>query len=282
MTTTESHILLRDGRLLGYAGYGDPGGKPLLFFHGVPGSRMEHHPDNAIAKALGWCVIVPDRPGYGLSDPEPNRTLLGWADDVQQLMDNLDIRSCALAGFSGGGPFAAACAIAMPERVTRLSLISSLAPLDNPYGTEGMNEQSQAMFGLARSDPEGFAAQIQSLVTDSEALFQIMTAGLPRPDTDLFALPGISAMYRADMAAAAAQGTEGIVRDMLLLSRKWGFEAKDIRCPTSVWQGMADINVPPSMGRYWAENIPGCQSHFLPGEGHFMLFRHWREILEIA
>ena len=34
-------VMLKDGRQLGYAEYGDPEGKPILFFHGFPGSRLE-------------------------------------------------------------------------------------------------------------------------------------------------------------------------------------------------------------------------------------------------
>jgi hypothetical protein len=36
-----NHIILRDGRSLGYGEIGDPGGKPIFYFHGFPGSRLE-------------------------------------------------------------------------------------------------------------------------------------------------------------------------------------------------------------------------------------------------
>ena len=45
---SDRHILLRDGRKLGYAEYGDPQGKPVFLFHGIPGSRMMQHPDASI------------------------------------------------------------------------------------------------------------------------------------------------------------------------------------------------------------------------------------------
>src|SRR3989344_8029758 len=34
-------ISLKDGRILAYAEYGDPKGKPLFFFHGWPSSRFQ-------------------------------------------------------------------------------------------------------------------------------------------------------------------------------------------------------------------------------------------------
>jgi len=271
-------LTLNDGRQLGYGEYGALDGTPLLLFHGAPGSHSEFHPDHSILESLNVRLIVPDRPGYGRSDPDKNRTLLSWADDVLQLMDHLVINSCPVLGFSGGGPYAMACASEMPDRVSRLGLISSLAPFDNPYGMDGMNEQSKALFALALSNPDLFAAQIAELVTDADVLYQIMTSGLPKEDQAVFACDAMSAMYRADMNESLRTGVGGIVSDMLLYPQEWGFNPSAIGCSTLLWQGLSDINVPPSMGEYLSEIIPGCRSSFIPEKGHFLLFTHWEEI----
>src|SRR4051794_2688416 len=80
---------LPDGRVLGYAEYGDPTGCPLFFFHGLPGSRLRRHPDDSIAYKLGVRIIAPERPGYGLSSFQPGRTVLDWPADVVTLADAL-------------------------------------------------------------------------------------------------------------------------------------------------------------------------------------------------
>ncbi|MBV6622586.1 MAG: hypothetical protein KI793_06485 [Rivularia sp. (in: Bacteria)] len=41
-------LLLKDGRQMGYAQFGDLNGKPVMFFHGTPGSRLTRHPDESI------------------------------------------------------------------------------------------------------------------------------------------------------------------------------------------------------------------------------------------
>ncbi len=113
-----SHQLqLRDGRRLGYVDYGDPAGRPVLLFPGVPGSRLQGHPDRSIAGALGVRLIGVDRPGYGLSDDKRGRTLLDWPDDVVTLADHLGLERFALLSISGGGAYAAACAWKIPERL---------------------------------------------------------------------------------------------------------------------------------------------------------------------
>ena len=71
---SDQHITLHDGRQLGFAAYGDPDGTALMLFHGTPGSRYLAQLDKT-----PWIhrhrirLIVPERPGYGLSDPAPGR-----------------------------------------------------------------------------------------------------------------------------------------------------------------------------------------------------------------
>src|SRR5690348_13780754 len=67
-TTTDQRMQLRDGRWLGYLDYGDPNGMPIFCFHGTPGSRLAHLADDDLLKGLHIRLIVPDRPGFGLSD----------------------------------------------------------------------------------------------------------------------------------------------------------------------------------------------------------------------
>ena len=43
-------IPIDDGRVIGFAEYGSKTGKPVLFFHGFPGSRLEIAHYDQIAK----------------------------------------------------------------------------------------------------------------------------------------------------------------------------------------------------------------------------------------
>jgi pimeloyl-ACP methyl ester carboxylesterase len=53
-------ITLPDGRSLGYAQYGDTHGKPLLLFHGTPGSRYFHHPATRMENHFSSFMVLPD------------------------------------------------------------------------------------------------------------------------------------------------------------------------------------------------------------------------------
>ena len=123
-------IRLSDGRRLGYAEYGDPEGWPLMFFHGTPGSRIMARFAGPKARELGVRLIAPDRPGFGRSDFQPHRRLLDWPRDVEELADALNLEKFSVAGVSGGGPYVAACAWKMGERLINAGMVSGLAPED--------------------------------------------------------------------------------------------------------------------------------------------------------
>ena len=84
------------------------------------------------AGARGVRLIALDRPGMGLSDYQPRRTLVDWPDDVGQVAAALGLDRFAVLGISGGGPYAAACAWKLSERLTGAGIVSSLAPSTPP------------------------------------------------------------------------------------------------------------------------------------------------------
>jgi pimeloyl-ACP methyl ester carboxylesterase len=70
-----------------------------------------------------------------------------------------------------------------------------------------------------------------------------------------------------------------ILPEVLMVSQYWGFEIDSIEVFTEVWHGESDRIVSPETARGLAKLIPRCRTHFLPGNGHFLLYHCWREIL---
>lgn len=91
--STSATLTLPDGRKLGYAEYGSPTGKVILYHHGFPGSRLEGAADHDLCTELGLRMICIDRPGIGWSSPHPGSTLLDWPKDVEYLTDHLGLES---------------------------------------------------------------------------------------------------------------------------------------------------------------------------------------------
>jgi pimeloyl-ACP methyl ester carboxylesterase len=121
-------ISLPDGRYLGFAEYGAPAGKTLLYFHGHPGARYEARFLADSACRANMRLIGIDRPGMGLSTYQSGRQLVDWPGDVAALADRLGLERFAVVGFSGGGPYALACAHSIPERLISCGVISGTCP----------------------------------------------------------------------------------------------------------------------------------------------------------
>jgi pimeloyl-ACP methyl ester carboxylesterase len=277
----QGSVRLADGRRLGYAEYGAPAGRPVLYFPGTPSSRLMHPPE-APSLAQSARVIVVERPGYGLSDFQNNRSLLDWPADVGAFADLLGLDCFPVVGVSGGGPYAAVCAAMLPGRVSRAALISAVGSSDLPGAIEEMPRIRQLGTAVGRHAP-GLLAAILWLVANPrrnpEKFFQKMISGNSAVDQAILSRPEIKAMLLANYQEAARSGVRGFAQDSIILSNPWGFRPQDIRIPVSVWHGEADANISISAARWLAGSIPGCQATFLPGEGHWLILEHWGEIL---
>ena len=98
----QGYINLADGRRLSYTEWGHPAGKAVLEFRGLPSSRSGDAIDlDVLARARVRRITV-DRPGLGLSDPQPGRNVLDWPTDVRGLADALGLETFAVLGTSGG------------------------------------------------------------------------------------------------------------------------------------------------------------------------------------
>jgi pimeloyl-ACP methyl ester carboxylesterase len=274
-------IRLRDGRQVGYAEWGDPGGQPLFYFHGWPGSRLEGRLGDQPAKAKGIRLVALDRPGMGLSDHQPRRTLVDWPDDVLQVAATLELDRFAVLGISGGTPYAAACAWKLSDQLTGTGIVSGLAPVEIPGLITGMGQQNRLAFQvvgrvgvLRRLLMAKSAVSVRrhpDRVLESGVAAEVDKAYLDRPDVRTILVESLSEAYRS--------GSRGPAWELALYSRPWGFRLEDVRVPVHLWHGEQDANHPVAMGRYLAGFIPECRAIFYPGEGHLHFVDRLPEML---
>jgi pimeloyl-ACP methyl ester carboxylesterase len=84
--------------------------------------------------------------------------------------------------------------------------------------------------------------------------------------------PEVAEWLYAVMAEGAAKRIEGFRDDNLACVRPWGFDPADIRAPVLLLQGVQDLMVPPTHGRWLAARIPGVEAEISDAEGHITLF----------
>jgi pimeloyl-ACP methyl ester carboxylesterase len=256
--------------VLGFAEYGDPEGLVVLGFHGVPGSRLMFRKSAATAKRLGMRIIAPDRPGFGLSEPQPGRTLADWLDDVSAILKHLAIDTFSLIGISGGAPFATITAAHFGDRVKALALVSPMGPVAEVFlqlpnrqrlfrwGTAGAN----ALFKLAPS-----------------ANYDLFIRTLCPADQEILSNKKVKAGVLEDNHESLTFGGAGARADMVIFSQPWNVDYQCISARTILWQGLDDTIVPINAALALGRMIPGCRVVELVGEGHFWGVREVDEIL---
>jgi pimeloyl-ACP methyl ester carboxylesterase len=276
-------LRLRDRRRLGFAQYGRPDGEPLFYFHGHPGSRLEAQFADAAAAEAGFRVIALDRPGYGLSDFQPGRALTDWPSDVAEAADLLGLTRFSVAGASGGGPYALACAWAMPERVALAAVISGVGPYDVRGITRGMRWQNKVGFRLGSRFPALASVITRSMhrgiTQDPQRTIDAIARAMSPADAEIIRRPEVRDLLIADITEAFRSGSGGAAWDIVVLGRPWGFSLREIAPEVHLWQGEADTLVPPAMGRYQASQIPHSHLTLLPGEGHLLIIDRMPDLI---
>lgn len=272
---------LPDGRHLGWCERGDAHGHAVFAFHGLPGSRLQAHPDDAIAARLGARLIHVDRPGFGLSDGSPGRRLRDWAADVRNLADHLCIKRFAVAGVSGGGPFACACACELGDRITRAAMISSVGPPGTMLRSSSW--VARTGFVLARhapwmlAPPLAMGGRLVSLAP--QRYVAMLIERLPACDREILSRPPVRAVLEQDAVEAFRGGHAGFLRDMVLEAHPWDLDFGKVTCSVSLWHGARDTVVPPAALDALEALLPRAEVHELPEAGHFYVFDIWEQIL---
>jgi pimeloyl-ACP methyl ester carboxylesterase len=280
--TADDHVFrLPDGRALGYAQFGRPDGFVVVNAHGGLVGRFDVAAAAPAAQLTGIRLISPDRPGIGLSDPQPGRTILDWAADIGALLDELGVEKFAAMGWSMGGQYAAALGKALRPRVTRVAIIAGALPLTEPGVFEQLPTMDRVYTRLSQRAP-WLARQCFQTMTfaarRAPALYGWLAAReLGSADGEVIRNEGY-----ATFAATSYEGLhrpEGVVEDYRAWMRPWGFTPEDLDAPVEIWTGTDDGLVDHAWPHELARRIPGATLNVRSG-GHFMAHLHYREIFE--
>jgi pimeloyl-ACP methyl ester carboxylesterase len=266
-----------DGRILAIEEAGDPNGRPVLVHGGTPNSRYLYQPTTIDAAVRGLRLISYDRPGYGGSTPHPGRTVADCAADVRAICAELGIGRLAMWGISGGGPHVLACAALLPDLVTAVASLASVAPLD-AEGLDyfdGMGELNADDIRLFLRDREAARAKLES---DREEILATSAAELSGALRTLLS-PADAAVLKDAVAdylvychhEGLAPGGEGWWEDSVAHGTPWGFELSAVSVPVLLMHGRQDRFVPFGHGQWLAAHIPGVEARLFDHDGHLTL-----------
>jgi pimeloyl-ACP methyl ester carboxylesterase len=267
-----------------YETFGDPAGPPVLLVMGLGAQMISWHDEFCeLLAGRGFHVIRYDNRDSGLStwmdaagpadiagalggDARPAYTLDDMAADAAGLLDGLGIPAAHVVGASMGGFIAQLIAINHPDRV--LTLTSIMSGPAHPESAPPTPEATAVLF-------------VQPPVTREERIAQEMWIRkvLMGPD-DQFDESFERA--RAERAIDRAYHPAGTGRQFLaiLASHPRLRQLRQVRVPTLVIHGAADILVPIENGRMVASAVPGSRLVEIKGMGHDLPRRVWPDLLD--
>jgi len=268
-----------DGRTLAVEESGDPAGRPVLAHMGTPNSRHIYGPHGRDAAERGLRLISYDRPGYGGSSPKPGRSVADCAEDARAICAELGIDRLAMWGISGGGPHVLACAALLPDLVTAVASLASLAPfeadgLDYFAGMGQENVDDTRLYfadeAAARAQTDEFrvgflAASPDDMASAMESFLTPVDAALLDGELDKF--------MTASMKDGLAPGSQGWWDDNCLI-RPWGIDVADIAVDVLLLHGKHDKFVPFGHGEWLAAHIPGVEARLSDEDGHLTLLEY--------
>jgi pimeloyl-ACP methyl ester carboxylesterase len=282
---------LKDGRNLGYAEYGNPEGKPVFYFHGWLGGRLELYTNVIYKKKINCRLIALDRPGIGLSDYKENREILDWADDITELADYLGIDKFHILGMSGGGPYVAACAYKIPDRLLSAGILGGMGPYKDIR--KMLKNPNKALFFMFSKIPFMFKIilypmwnRFQKMEFNEKTGKALARQGmkLPKPDKMIYDDPAFQEFLLSHLKDILQQKSKkGAFLDGKLFTKPWKFKLEEISKDLKfyVWHGELDKNVSVEIGKHYASRIPNCESFFYPEEAHLSLIvNRFEEIIE--
>lgn len=240
------------------------------------------HYDMTFAKEEKLRIITIDRPGHGESDFNPTGTILTVAQDVRELISQLNIPQFSVAGMSAGAPFALGLSAFFPEKIVKSAIISGFAPLTKE-STNFLTKEVKTLLTLAKKTPFLLRIllkiQTKQLSKNPKKAIKNFLKIMSKEDQEILKNPQVMEVIESMFVEAFRKGSSGVAHEISsILVKDWGFQLSEIAVPTHFWQGKKDNNVPYQWAQWMSNECPTSQLTLFEEEGHLIIFNHAKEI----
>lgn len=262
-----------ENKKMSYLEQGHPGGVPVFFFHGFPGSADQALIFNNCIESHNLHILSPDRPGYGDSTAENNFDFDAILASCMALAENAGWNKFHVVGVSGGAPYARMMALTYPDRIASCTTVCGLGLLDSE-NIKHMKSYESAGLRLLRILPSSVSKKlIKEFIKriSAEHAFKKMIAEASEADRSVLNDPKIKVIMEQSFLSAIKQCHLGIHFDLLIYARKLERTLGDIRCPLVLFHATEDRVVPIQMSEFFARKLPHAEFIPVKGEGHFSL-----------
>ncbi|KAA8550432.1 hypothetical protein F0562_002116 [Nyssa sinensis] len=241
-----SRILLPDGRHLAYQEQGVPADRArfsMIAPHSFLSSRLAGIPGlgASLLQEFGLRLITYDLPGFGESDPHPNRNFETSALDMLHLSYAVGVTDKFwVLGYSSGSMHSWAALRYIPDRLAGAALV---APMVNPYEPSMTKEeryktwekwtpQRKLMYILARrfSRLLAYFYRRSFLSGKHGQIDKWLSLSLGKRDRAFIEGPIFEEFWQRDVEESVRQGNvKPFVEEAVLQVSNWGFSLADLK-----------------------------------------------------
>jgi len=238
---------------------------PIIFISGWPLSHQMWEYQLTPLRELGFRCVAYDRRGFGRSDASLNSYDYDvLADDLKNLIDELNVENVTLVGFSmGGGEVVRYCSKYNCEKVNKIILVSSVVPYmlqteDNPAGV--LLEEFQQFDEQIREDRPAFLSAFAKHFYGVNFISHPVSSGILEW-TNALAFPASQKAMLSCMQSFSQTDFRN--------------ELASVKVPALIIHGDSDKTVPiEATGEQAAKMIAGSLYKIYPGAPHGLFITH--------
>ena len=272
-------VIEHNGRRIAFTDYGPASGVPLIVGHGFTIGRLMPKPLLDRCQRAGFRTIIPQRPGFGLTDPAADDYLETAADDMQAILDQLGLDRVRAIARDGGVATFLDFAARRPGRLDRPILLNPRAPRGawRPVTTPMAAISRVLLDRPALIEPFGEMLRRQTRGDLLETMLKHSCAGLAL-DRAIIEDPAVVAHLVRDAQGLMARGVRGFIDEHHAYGQGWAIPGQH---PDSVWTlaYSGALFAEPSL-KSWV-GLPNLRTVAIEGAGLLAAYSHPDEIVAL-
>ena len=282
--STDMFLKLSTGNTICYREFGPKNGRPLIVFHNLLGSRYNiPYEHSEILDKTNRKLIVPDRPGYGLSEVVSNYNSQ-WNDMFNEFIDRLNIDRFDLLGNISGTVNALNYAATCSEKLQSLIIVSPVF-FNSPDQRKLLNElpyNASRLVSLSnRMATKAWRLWMTSMKYDAEGYVRKMINQYVGYN-ELHILDNQDYINHLVLNFTESQRnqSEGSAQDVVFSLTPLNLDLSKINVPIDIWIGDDDSLISVSSAKEICDPIPNKTFHVREGYGEEIYYHLFEEIIQ--
>ncbi len=279
--TKDKFVRLKNGHEIAYRDYGPADGDVIIFCHNGYGSRVSiPHNYREICERQNKRIIIPDRPGYGLT---PYADPSEWNSMLNEFIDLLNIQRYQLLGSVLGSAVALNFAVQADQRMTKLSLCSPVfinEPGDADYFTGIFAPVTRLIKASKHIALEIYQLWLKSVSLNlAQHYGKMLTNSIGTAEVEQFQKQGTVNLMIDGFIQGSSKGLDGIANDMVHCMSPRNIDLRKIKVPVTLWWGSEDARISLAGVKCIAEKLNDATVEVREGYSEHIYYALFEEII---